>query len=98
MKTPGIMTLPTPQINALMEKPPRCLATMKLSQKPDAKGKNWYAIDDKGVIHRFQGANGKMHWAGDTSQNGGLEGIDSYAQKRLDEIFKEGRAVSTRCP
>ena len=65
---------------------------------PDAKGKNWYAIDDKGVIHRFQGANGKMHWAGDTSQNGGLEGIDSYAQKRLDEIFKEGRAVSTRCP
>jgi hypothetical protein len=39
-----------------------------------------------------------MHWAGDTSQNGGLEGIDSYAQKRLDEIFKEGRAVSTRCP
>jgi hypothetical protein len=28
------VTLPNPQINALMEKPPRCLATMKLSQKP----------------------------------------------------------------
>jgi len=65
---------------------------------PDSKGKNWYAIDDKGVIHRFQAANGKMHWAGDTSQEGGLAGIDSYAKGRLDEIFKAGKAVSTRCP
>jgi len=50
-----------------------------------------------GVIHRFQGANGKMHRAGDSSQNGGLEGIDPYAKKRLEEIQKAGKAVKTKC-
>lgn len=62
---------------------------------PDAE-KTWYAVDDKGVIHQFQSANGKMHWAGDSVQNGGIR-VDPYAKKRLDEIVKQGKAVKTGC-
>ncbi|GKS88325.1 RHS repeat-associated core domain-containing protein [Acidovorax sp. SUPP2539] len=60
---------------------------------PDAKGQHWYAIDDKGVIHRFGNSNdGKMHWNGDESQGRGLE-IPSDVEKRLRKMHKEGKAV-----
>ena len=40
---------------------------------PDAEGKNWYAIDDKGVVHQFKNGNdGTVHWAGDSSQGKGV--------------------------
>lgn len=60
---------------------------------PDVEGKHWYAIDDKGTIHRFGNSNdGRMHWNGDTSQGRGID-VPSNVEKRLRQLHKEGRAV-----
>ena len=65
---------------------------------PDRVGKHWYAIDDKGVIHRFGNSNdGKMHWNGDTSQGRGVE-VPPEVRDRLQKMHKDGKSVSIKCP
>ncbi len=70
-----------------------------LSKKsvPDANGKNWFAIDEKGTIHRMaSGGDGTMHWNGDSVQNGGVN-VPSDVEKRLIAMRKDGLAVPL-CP
>jgi RHS repeat-associated protein len=64
---------------------------------PDEMGRNYFAIDDKGIIHRFAAANGKAHWSGDESQGDGLARIPSNIQKELRAIHKSGKGVSSKC-
>lgn len=62
---------------------------------PDSAGIHWYAIDDRGVMHRFGNSNdGKMHWNGDTSQGRGIK-VPPDVEKRLNQMHKEGLAVPT---
>jgi len=61
---------------------------------PDAEGKHWYAVDDKGVYHRFGNSNdGTMHWNGDSVQNGGFP-VPAVVQKRLDGLIKDKRQLN----
>jgi len=64
---------------------------------PDASGKHWYAVDDKGTIHRFgNGGDGTMHWNGDSVQNGGIE-VPADVRKRLEKMQEDGIVVPS-CP
>jgi hypothetical protein len=50
----------------------------------------WWSIDQRGVIHRFQGTpNGRVHWNGSTAYEGSVEGIrrrdiPQHIQRRLE--------------
>ncbi|MBD9416274.1 RHS repeat-associated core domain-containing protein, partial [Pseudomonas sp. PDM16] len=61
---------------------------------PDNEGKHWYAVDDRGIFHRFGNSNnGKMHWNGDSAQERGLV-IPPDVMKRLRDMIKDGKVVS----
>lgn len=64
---------------------------------PDKEGKNWYALDEKGVVHRFGNSNdGKVHWNGDSSQGRGIV-VPAEVQKRIDLMNKDGIARKKGC-
>jgi RHS repeat-associated protein len=69
--------------------------TLAKKSVPDAEGKHWYAVDDKGVVHRFGNSNdGTMHWNGDSVQNGGIP-VPADVKKRLDKMVEDGVVVPT---
>ena len=64
---------------------------------PDSEGKHWYALDERGVVHRFGNSNnGRAHWNGDTSQGRGIE-PPPEVKKRIDAMKKDGISSSRKC-
>ncbi|MCY7361823.1 MAG: hypothetical protein LH629_07130, partial [Ignavibacteria bacterium] len=58
---------------------------------PDETGKNWYNINNDGVIHRFsRDHNGTVHWNGSEQGARGLHSIPNNVRKRLQINLKNG--------
>lgn len=64
---------------------------------PDKEGRQWYAVDDTGTIHRFaDSGNGLVHWNGDSVQGKGIE-VPPDVMKRIRQMIADKRVVSSKC-